>query len=106
MSTTNRKLTLVFERYFSTRLEEASAITPGQKKDLIAQLRRELNEDGRIPLPAGPVKASLRPAQFCQLSIIASAIALQGATKNASRPSAVRLGRSKPSCWASLIIFR
>lgn len=57
MSTTNRKLTLVFERYFSTRLEEAGAITPGQKKDLIAQLRRELNEDGRIPLPAGPVKA-------------------------------------------------
>lgn len=56
MSSTNRELTNAFERYFSNRVEKARAITPGQKNDLIEQLRRELEEDGRVPLPAGPVK--------------------------------------------------
>ena len=58
MSSTNRELDNAFERYFSNRIEMAGAITPGLKKELITQLRQELNSDGRLPLPAGPVKVN------------------------------------------------
>ena len=56
MSTPNRELETAFERYFSVRIEKEKAITPGQKKELIAKLRQELSEQGRVPLPTGPVR--------------------------------------------------
>ena len=62
MSTTNRELTNAFERYFSGRVQKARAITPGQKKELIERLRQELKEDGRVPLPTGPVKVDPKHA--------------------------------------------
>ncbi len=60
MSISNRELENAFERYFSNRVEKARAITPGQKEDLIEQLRRELKEEGRVPLTTGPVKVDPR----------------------------------------------
>lgn len=56
MTTYNRDQTTAFERYFAQRVARAKAITPGQKKELIEQLRRELEEEGRVPLSSGPVK--------------------------------------------------
>lgn len=59
MSSTNCELNLAFERYFLGRSQMAGAIRNEQKKELIEQLRRELKEEGRVPLPAGPVKVNL-----------------------------------------------
>ena len=56
MSNIDRDLQNAFNRYFDKQVAEAKAITPGQKKELIEQLRQELSSDGRIPLPTGPVK--------------------------------------------------
>ncbi len=52
---TKRELTSTFEMYFQNRIIKENAITPGQKKNLIEKLRKELKEKGRIPLPSGPV---------------------------------------------------
>ena len=60
MPTTNRELNLVFEGYLKDRVEQARAITPGQKKDLIAQLRWELNFEGRVPLLGGPIRTNVK----------------------------------------------
>lgn len=51
----NRELQQAFERYLTQRLMRESAITPGQKKKVIEQLREELKTQGRVPLERGPV---------------------------------------------------
>ncbi len=56
MSNIDRDLQNAFNRYFDQQITRAKAITPGQKKELIEQLRQELSSEGRIPLPTGPVK--------------------------------------------------
>ena len=43
-----------FNEYFTTRA--AKTTTPEQKKALIHQLRLELKQEGRLPLPTGPFK--------------------------------------------------
>jgi hypothetical protein len=56
----DRQKRAAFDRYFQERVRQAGAITPGQKKELIDQLRRETREEGRIPLTNGSV-AKLDP---------------------------------------------
>lgn len=53
---TKRELQTAFEKHYSQRTAKENAITPGQKKTLIEKLRQELAEQGRVPLPTGPVK--------------------------------------------------
>ncbi len=53
---TKRELNSAFEKHYSQRIAKENAITPGQKKALIQKLRQELSVQGRVPLPAGPVK--------------------------------------------------
>ena len=57
---TKRELLSAFEKHFSKRVRKENAITPGQKKILIGKLRQELKEDGRVPLPTGPVKLDVK----------------------------------------------
>ena len=54
--TTKPKLNSVFEEYFSQQAARKKAITPDQKKALTNKLRQELLQEGRLPLPAGPVR--------------------------------------------------
>lgn len=58
-----------------------------------------------MPLPLGPFRTSFRPGQFCQSSIMAMAIALEGDTKKSSRPSAGRAERSKRSCFSMSVVL-
>ena len=56
----SREQQIAFERYLTARFNRARAITPGDKKEVIAALRRELDEEGRVPLPNGPIKVDPR----------------------------------------------
>lgn len=56
----NRELNNTFEMYFQRRVKKANAITPGQKKSLIKKLHVELQKEGRIPLPNGPVRVDAK----------------------------------------------
>lgn len=56
----NQQFHAAFERYLAERITRARAITPGDKKALIEELRRELQEQGRVPLPSGPLKVDPR----------------------------------------------
>lgn len=47
---------VTFERYWQERVQRADAITPGEKLTLVAALERELNVEGRLPLPSGPAR--------------------------------------------------
>ena len=44
----SREQQIAFERYLTARYNKARAITPGDKKEVIATLRRELDEEGRV----------------------------------------------------------
>ncbi len=57
---TKRELNSTFETYFQQRIAKENAITPGQKKALINKLRQELQKQGRIPLPTGPVRVDTK----------------------------------------------
>lgn len=48
-----------FAHYLHTRFARADAITPGQKIQVVAALRRETHELGRVPLPGGPVRVDV-----------------------------------------------
>ena len=45
----------VFERYFRFRCQQAGAVTLGQQLQVLAQLRREAEQEGRVPLSESSV---------------------------------------------------
>lgn len=54
--TSKTKFNSAFEKYFSQQAARKKAITPNQIKELISELRKELLQQGRLPLPVGPVR--------------------------------------------------
>ncbi len=56
---TTQTLPEAFNRYLNSRFTQADAITPGQKLAVIRTLREETYEQGRVPLPGGPVRVDV-----------------------------------------------
>ena len=57
---TSPKQQTAFSQYLTVRFNKALAITPGDKKEVIAALKHELIEEGRVPLPIGSVVRSVK----------------------------------------------
>ena len=51
-----RDLETAFWHYYRKRLQEAGAITPGQKHAVLDDIERELYTEGRVPIVSGVVK--------------------------------------------------
>jgi hypothetical protein len=51
-----RDLETAFWHYYRKRLQEAGAITPGQKHAVLDDMERELYTEGRVPIVSGVVK--------------------------------------------------
>ena len=88
MATHTRAQTQAFERYYTQRLARAEAITPGQKIALINQLRRELSEQGRLPLASGPVRVDPNHP-IVQATLEGRAVSLGSKVVASSQPTTI-----------------
>lgn len=84
---TNQTLPDAFDRYLAARFTQADAITPGQKLAVIQTVRQETHEQGRVPLPGGPVRVDVAN-EAVQAALNGRAVAVDGQTIKSKPTSA------------------
>lgn len=103
---TDQTLSEAFNRYLASRFAQADAITPGQKLEVIRNLRKETHEQGRVPLPGGPVRVDVHnEAVHAALSGRAVSVGGQAVkAKSASATSAEGLAGLNPAKKAVILV--
>ena len=103
---TDQTLSEAFNRYLSSRFAQEDAITPGQKLEVIRHLREETHEQGRVPLPGGPVRVDINN-EAVQAALNGRAVSVGGQTvkaKSSSATSAEGLAEISPVKKAAILV--
>ena len=87
----------VFERYFRFRCQQAGAVTPGQQLQVLAQLRREAEQEGRVPLSDSSVVQVDLNNPAVQAVLRGEPVSIGARTVQSSSGGALKLPKSRES---------